>query len=631
MAAGAVTSRPRTRSPRRGRPFGGGPAGQAAGGRDSTTGRRCCDWSDATRSSRSPGPAGSARRGSPSMSRPTRPRRRPAPTSSSSTSPRSTGPTASARRSPPRSVCASAARSVPTTSPTRWRGHDLLLVLDNCEHVAAACRDLVGHAAASRRRRAGARHVAGDPPRSGGVRRAAAAAAGPPGRRRPRRAAAPARCPRVPRARPTPARRLRARPTADAADLVEVLRRLDGLPLGIELAARQVSVMPVRAVRERLDRALDLVTGRPTARTTGSARSARRSRSSYRSARRRRAAACCAPSRRSPAASTSPEWSDLAAVVAPDHDPLDLLHPLVDSSLLVADAAAGRYRLLFTVRAVPARRAGRPRGARRGRGPVPRPVPGDRARDRRPDDRSRRTGAADRRLRAELDNLRAARDVAAARGRARRARRAHPRASRRPRPGATCASCGPGPTSSAADPGWPHHPDRPRMLGAAAEAARLLGDLDLADRLAAGGPRRSPGRTPTRGRSAARYSAAALRGALPGRLRRAPATGGCGRSEGRRVGHRRLARLGRAGRGVRRRAHERATLLDRAHARRRPRRATRTRAFASYVDGELRATTRVEAIGPCYLSRRSPGPAAPARPSSTASPGGAGLRPHAHR
>ena len=34
-----------------------------------------------------------------------------------------------------------------------------------------------------------------------------------------------------------------------------------------------------------------------------------------------------------------------------DGDPLDRLHRLVDASLLVADAASGRYRVLFIVRA----------------------------------------------------------------------------------------------------------------------------------------------------------------------------------------------------------------------------------------------------------------------------------------
>ena len=120
----------------------------------------------------------------------------------------------------------------------------------------------------------------------------------------------------------------------DAADLVEVLRRLDGLPLGIELAARQVAVMPLRAVRERLDRALDLATGRR----------------GPEDARQRTLRASIASSyelldedeqRLLRALASFPGGVDLATVEAVadgDGDPLDLLHDLVDSSLLVADA-----------------------------------------------------------------------------------------------------------------------------------------------------------------------------------------------------------------------------------------------------------------------------------------------------
>ena len=138
---------------------------------------------------------------------------------------------------------------------------ELLLVLDNCEHVVEACRWLV---VAVRRAAAGVRVLA--------TSRVTLQVPGE----------------YVVRLHPLPVPRdamdldaLRRQPgvrafveharrraagfelePGDAADLVEVLRRLDGLPLGIELAARQVAVMPLRAVRERLDRALDLATGR---------------------------------------------------------------------------------------------------------------------------------------------------------------------------------------------------------------------------------------------------------------------------------------------------------------------------------------------------------------------------------
>jgi predicted ATPase/DNA-binding SARP family transcriptional activator len=195
----------------------------------------------------------------------------------------------------------------------------------------------------------------------------------------------------------------------DAADLVEVLRRLDGLPLGIELAARQVAVMPLRAVRERLDRALDLATGR-----TGPE-----------NARRRTLRASIASSyellgdreqRLLRALASFPGGVDLATVeaLAPMHeadDPLDLLHALVDSSLLVAEAATGRYRVLFIVRAFLVDLV-----ESLGEADAARETFLDRCVVVAEELAEAVYGAdepvADRRLRAELDNLRAARDLA---------------------------------------------------------------------------------------------------------------------------------------------------------------------------------------------------------------------------
>ena len=53
-----------------------------------------------------------------------------------------------------------------------------------------------------------------------------------------------------------------------APDVVEIVRRLDGLPLAIELAAARVRILSVSALRSRLDQRLALLTGGPRDRPT---------------------------------------------------------------------------------------------------------------------------------------------------------------------------------------------------------------------------------------------------------------------------------------------------------------------------------------------------------------------------
>jgi predicted ATPase/DNA-binding SARP family transcriptional activator len=346
----------------------------------------------------------------------------------------------------------------------------LLLVLDNGEHVVDACRGLV---VAVRRVASGVRVLV--------TSRVTLQASGEYVVRLqplpvPREAADLDALRRQPGVRAFVEHARRRTPgydlaAADAADLVEVLRRLDGLPLGIELAARQVGVMPMRAVRERLDRALDLATGR----------------SGPEDARQRTLRVSIASSyelldepeqRLLRSLAVFPGGVDLATVEAlagGDGDPLDRLHALVDASLLVADAASGRYRVLFIVRsflndalevlgeAEAARQAFLSRCVevadeiREGVYGVDEP-------------------SQDRRLRAELDNFRAARDLARERGDPDTVERItlpliQVVTWRDLREIWTWA------IELADDPDLAGRPDRVRALGLAAEAARLIGDF----------------------------------------------------------------------------------------------------------------------------------------------------------
>jgi predicted ATPase/DNA-binding SARP family transcriptional activator len=277
----------------------------------------------------------------------------------------------------------------------------LLLLLDNCEHVAPACRDLV---AALLRRAPGVRvlatsrvtlHVPGEyvvrlQPLTG---QPAVRAFVEHARRR------------------DPAFALAA---ADADAVAEVVRRIDGLPLAIELAAGQLAVLPPAALRDRLGRALDALSAeRPagderhrTLRTTIDW--------SYR---------LLADGERAllRALATFPGGADLATVetlaarAMPGTDPLVALRRLVDASLVSPDGRDGRYTILETVRAFLLEDA----AARGEREAADREFLAWALRTARslgealsgPD-----TAAADRRLRAELANLRAARDLARARG-----------------------------------------------------------------------------------------------------------------------------------------------------------------------------------------------------------------------
>ena len=165
--------------------------------------------------------------------------------------------------SPPRSVppSACAPRTVTTSSP--WPIERLaigapVLVLDNCEHLLDDCRDLAARlvgtcdgltVVATSREPLG---LAGER-----VVRLGPLAVPPPGARPEEVAAAPA----------IVAFRLHAErrdgtfvlSDADLPIVAEIVRRLDGLPLALELAAGRTTSLSVGDLRDRLGRALDLL------------------------------------------------------------------------------------------------------------------------------------------------------------------------------------------------------------------------------------------------------------------------------------------------------------------------------------------------------------------------------------
>ena len=357
----------------------------------------------------------------------------------------------------------------------------LLLVLDNCEHVASVCRDLVVtlQARAPLVRVLATSRVSLHVPGEHVLRLQPLPVPGadlPLERLR--------RQPSV-RAFLEYATRRNARFTVDESDvddLVEVIRRLDGLPLGLELAAGQIAVMPLRSVRRRLDRALDVLT---TERTDDDARQQTLRATvdwSYR---------LLTDPERSMLATISmfPGGVDLETVedltrVGDDRggDPVLVLGRLVDASLVVHDDH-GRYGLLETIRQFVLDRLqveeGRDRAeslfldwAVRTAHELSRDLLG-------PDE-----AEADARLRTELANLRVARDLARSRGDLDRLVRIT-LAVDEPSTWRNLSELWAWAAELADEPGLAGHPQQARMLAAAANASWLQGgDLEAAEQLA---------------------------------------------------------------------------------------------------------------------------------------------------
>ena len=133
-------------------------------------------------------------------------------------------------------------------------GRVRLLVFDNCEHVLDAAADLIEAILA---------HSAtvtdpGHQPRRIGRRRRATVAGAVAGCRRGNRLGGgePVR-----RTRPERCSALLDGHADEAAAVVEICRRLDGIPLAIELAASRMASMTASEVRDRLDHRFRLLVG----------------------------------------------------------------------------------------------------------------------------------------------------------------------------------------------------------------------------------------------------------------------------------------------------------------------------------------------------------------------------------
>lgn len=228
--------------------------------------------------------------------------------------------------------------------------HPALLVVDNCEHLLDAARDVVGALLSSCPRLAVL--ATSREPLGLAAEHTFRLAPLP----LPRPSQPPAQSPAV-AVFLDRARRVRPDVTATRADLdlvADVVRRLDGMPLAIELAAGRLSTFSLTDLHRRLDRALDLLGGR----SSGEARH-RTLRStvewSYQllgdDARRLFRYLAVFPDGIALDAA-----EDLAAALDLADDPGTVLSRLVDASMLdpvFADTAADgtRYRMLETLRA----------------------------------------------------------------------------------------------------------------------------------------------------------------------------------------------------------------------------------------------------------------------------------------
>jgi predicted ATPase/DNA-binding XRE family transcriptional regulator len=272
-------------------------------------------------------------------------------------------------------------RPLLTTLTAALAARRLLLALDNCEHLLAACAPLVDallRAGPGLRVLATSREALGVPGEvawrvpSLALPEPLAAAGG----------ADTAALPRAEAVRLFVERARAARPDfalthGNAAAVAEVCRRLDGIPLAIELAAARVSLLTVEQIAARLDDRFRLLTG--GGRTAPSRQQTLRATSDWshdlltepeRALFRRLAVfaggwtlevaetVCSMQQAVGSGSSALPSQLPTAYRLLPAGDVLDLLGRLVDKSLVLVDQQGGevRYRLHETMRQYAAER-----------------------------------------------------------------------------------------------------------------------------------------------------------------------------------------------------------------------------------------------------------------------------------
>ena len=153
-------------------------------------------------------------------------------------------------------------RPIVDTLCDRLAGQRMLLVVDNCEHLVAACVALIKRvigAAPGVRMLAGSREGLGVPGERAVTVRSLSFP--PPGTKHELRALEACEAVRlfVDRAQLSVPKFALTDDTTDA--VVEICRRLDGIPLAIELAAARVKILSVEEIRARLDDRFRLLTG----------------------------------------------------------------------------------------------------------------------------------------------------------------------------------------------------------------------------------------------------------------------------------------------------------------------------------------------------------------------------------